>query len=490
MQKHFKAVGEFLHITDLTQKTKYKSLFLDKYDNHFTAAQHNFIIYNLNRLLQNFSPDIVSAQPVNMIYHYNSVVNQYRQEDSIPLDWTLGSLKQTPTSKLDILRIMCGLRYRKQLSSGTDNVVAPYRIYGNGYLLAGRFTLNIARRLRWGSQMRASYFTYNYGLKSGNNPFTGLVRLQDSKATYAELRSAGAFLLGAGIRYNFTPAQHRKVTVSLLTAVNSLRTVWYSTNRFLLRFKSNIGCNVKREYFMDSERYFDDEAADMHQMLRQSMGMFDSELNVSGTKGDWHLHGVDHPVYEYFRHRPFLRHHNRRIVTGRYERKLWNYKKTRQYWRYMRWVSRFFFRGLAYLRFFTMRIDVFLVNHLRVRNIAFSRILVNGGHAFIGEKVCKNPAQFVVTMNVVSVSREVRRWLTYMYGSSGVKRRIARRRATGLAFARASNMGYLRDHQNRYVVPYGDYVDVLNAADGFRSRHNWSSFSYFQGQRVVASAWW
>jgi hypothetical protein len=37
---------------------------------------------------------------------------------------------------------------------------------------------------------------------------------------------------------------------------------------------------------MDSERYFDDEAADMHQMLRQSMGMFDSELNVSGTKGD------------------------------------------------------------------------------------------------------------------------------------------------------------------------------------------------------------
>jgi hypothetical protein len=86
MQKHFKAVGEFLHITDLTQKTKYKSLFLDKYDNHFTAAQHNFIIYNLNRLLQNFSPDIVSAQPVNMVHHHNSVVNQYRQEDSIPLD--------------------------------------------------------------------------------------------------------------------------------------------------------------------------------------------------------------------------------------------------------------------------------------------------------------------------------------------------------------------------------------------------------------------
>lgn len=73
----------------------------------------------------------------------------------------------------------------------------------------------------------------------------------------------------------------------------------------------------------------------------------------------------------------------------------------------MRWVAHFFFRGLAYLRLFTMRIDVFLVNHLRIRNIALSRLLVKGGHAFLGERACRNPAQYVVRYDIVSISREV-----------------------------------------------------------------------------------
>lgn len=75
----------------------------------------------------------------------------------------------------------------------------------------------------------------------------------------------------------------------------------------------------------------------------------------------------------------------------------------------MRWVSHFFFKGLCYLRFFTLRVDVFLVNHLRVRNIALSRLFVKGGHAFVGDTVCLNPAHSVGKYDIVSLSREVLR---------------------------------------------------------------------------------
>lgn len=42
--------------------------------------------------------------------------------------------------------------------------------------------------------------------------------------------------------------------------------------------------------------------------------------------------------------------------------------------------------------------------------------------------------------------------------------------------------------ERTFAMPYGEYVDVVNAPET-RSSNNWGSFSYFQGQRVVASAW-
>lgn len=139
---------DFIRVNDIKQKTKYKSLFLDKYDNHFTAAQYNYIIYNLGRLLQNFAPDATPIQPVNDIHHYNELSNQFLQERTSPFELNVGSTRQTPTSKRNILRILVGLRYRNQLPLGSNVLTTPYRIYGNGYLVAGRHPMNIARRLR------------------------------------------------------------------------------------------------------------------------------------------------------------------------------------------------------------------------------------------------------------------------------------------------------------------------------------------------------
>lgn len=62
-----------------------------------------------------------------------------------------------------------------------------------------------------------------------------------------------------------------------------------------------------------------------------------------------------------------------------------------------------------------MRLDVFLVYHLRVRNIKHARILVYGGHAFIGDAACLHPNQPINPMTVISISRYARRWLNYYF---------------------------------------------------------------------------
>lgn len=42
--------------------TGFKSVFLDKYDNHFNAAQLNFFTNQFSRIFQNFSPDVINPR--------------------------------------------------------------------------------------------------------------------------------------------------------------------------------------------------------------------------------------------------------------------------------------------------------------------------------------------------------------------------------------------------------------------------------------------
>lgn len=74
----------------------------------------------------------------------------------------------------------------------------------------------------------------------------------------------------------------------------------------------------------------------------------------------------------------------------------------------MKWVAHFYFRGIAHHRLFSMRLDVFLVQHLRIRNIRYARLVIKGGHAFIGDTVCYHANQPVNPMTVVSISELIR----------------------------------------------------------------------------------
>jgi hypothetical protein len=295
------------------------------------------------------------------------------------------------------------------------------------------------------------------------------------------------FRSNKGHRLTLDIQQYKTISYIALLSTTTLRTVWYQTNSYLNRFKpTSAAFDQKRA----NHCFQTSVVSKLHGILKLTGFLFKKRFSVFGTKGDWLRSSIDSQLgRKTFRHRKYLRHRTRRIAIGRYECKLWGYKKTRFYWRYMRWVSRFYFRGFAYLRLFTMRIDVFIINHLRVSSIIFSRLLVAGGHAFIGDSACKNAGQYVITSNVVSLSYQAYKWA--LYGSGNTKWKDGyTARATNLSFSRSSNLGYLRDYKQRFVVPYGDFLDVLNAGSRFRFMSRWSSLGYFQGQWVIRSAWW
>lgn len=147
-----------------------------------------------------------------------------------------------------------------------------------------------------------------------------------------------------------------------------------------------------------------------HDMLKHGFRTFEGRFKAAQFQAANSPGGPDFNLKEpMMYHKRNLKHHSRRIGFGWYEKKLWGYDKTYKYWRYMKWVAKFYFRGLAYHRLFYMRLDVFLVYHLRVRNIRHARLLISGGHAFIGDAVCFYANQPIEPMTVVSVSKYARK---------------------------------------------------------------------------------
>lgn len=151
----------------------------------------------------------------------------------------------------------------------------------------------------------------------------------------------------------------------------------------------------------------------------------------------------------------------------------------------MKWVAKFYFRGLAYHKLFYMRLDVFLVYHLKVRNIQHARLLIKGGHAFIGDTVCFYPNQPINPMTVVSISRFAKKWLNYYnYHKKAITRH--RNKYGLLVFGRYFENAYIYGPMYSFAIPYGDPLDILWAKRV--SKTGYFAFSYFQGQKMVSSA--
>lgn len=96
-----------------------------------------------------------------------------------------------------------------------------------------------------------------------------------------------------------------------------------------------------------------------------------------------------------------------------------------------------------------------------------SRLFVRGGHAFVGDTVCYNPAHGVERYDVVSISREVLRWMDYkssftakgsrkLPGKGGIRKYIS--------FARNSEFGGIfHGKQCAFAVLHGGYNHLVNS---------------------------
>lgn len=473
-----------------SNRSGFKSVFLDRYDAHFTAAQHNYMIYNVTRLSQNITPDAV---PTSLDTGYK-FINESRSTSNLETTKVeYFSTPRLPTSRPAVWRIFHGLRF----GWGTyfnDSLVRPFKNRPTGFRLYGRSNYNVSANLRYSGSIRALYWMFyakRFSEYQSNSRKPSTDVLAEAGVLYGNKASGAFFNTTGGYLRISNPAHKKYVFLTAVAGVNHLRTVWYKTNHYLMStFRQEPHVMGLTSASNTGSHYLGSQHTNFKRMMRLYMNT--NRASVTRVFGDIFQRTVDYETYAYFRNRRHMRHHNYRIIVGRYERKLWNFDKTRQYWRYMRWVAHFFFRGLAYLRLFTMRIDVFLVNHLRIRNIALSRLLVRGGHAFLGERACRNPAQYVVRYDIVSISREVCRWLKFVNSgrTSSKTQPTSARSIYSLTFSRqATHGGMIHGPERTFAMPYGEYVDVVNAPET-RSSNNWGSFSYFQGQRVVASAWW
>lgn len=473
---------------------EYKSLFLDRYGAHFTVAHLNSISLSLGRLMNNTAPDALTLNDSGSREHatpgfsVGTGVFTAGYKTLNPGARTLGR----PVTRDGVWRAVRGLRYGWRIHPA-NALTKQFRGRVTGYHVMGRRIPSLSMRLRYGCAVRSLYWWFHVQSPTAKtNPDRLIIASYFHKPT--EHGNFGGFFAhpGEDKPKPFDFREQRFILFAAMAGIHHLRTVWYSTNRLLASHFSQenlIGRFANKCWARTEGRGYslmDSAHITQYRVLSQDFG---ARSGVSGTPL---RRGADSDTYSHFIRREHARHANYRIVIGRYEAKLWNYKKTRQYWRFMRWVSHFFFKGLCYLRFFTLRIDIFLVNHLRIRNIALSRLLVKGGHAFVGEESCKNPAQYVGKYDVVSLSREVLRWMTYGAGHTGrgIQNNTWNGRVRTVAFARpASTGGIFHGRFGAFAVLHGDYVDLVST-ETRRFDNSWSAFNYFQGQRVITSAWW
>lgn len=378
-------------------RLKFKSTFLDRYDNHFNALYYMWYTKTMAALLSSYSPDALCG--------YNSGLAQvdvpgYGYKVPVLSSEFGGGAAATPLRRDTLVRLMYAIRSRN-VQILDEGLYTTNRLYGNGYIRTGRATLNLSRRLRWGAKWRYVTEMRNNGNLHGDDyrvSYSPATHLTRHRVRGGRGDSAGAFLTRKYVYLNLHPVQRRRVSTFLVSAVHFLKTVWYQTNKHLESFR--LPARSLKEF-----KYQRTHKIQGHAKMQKLMDPGTTAYNY----GSWHSARMDIEISEVPGQNAFrrqFRHHNWRINVGRFESKFWGIKKTRQFWGFMRWFAHIPARGVWGYKIYNQRIDMFIVNHLRVRNLVFARTLVRAGHAFIGDHACRNPHQYIFNGCVISLSRE------------------------------------------------------------------------------------
>lgn len=231
-------------------------------------------------------------------------------------------------------------------------------------------------------------------------------------------------------------------------------------------------------------------------------------LETFVTLGHWPYLGVDitKNLKAGPRGRGFFRRYVRnqkkwRIGMAYWAKKIWRFKKTYRFWRYMRGMSKYFYRGFHMYSIFMNRLDLFVLRMFSVRNLRYARVIIDAGHVFYGDWVSKNPKMRVKRFSLVSFSKSAKNW-SKIFGSRpnrkyNKKSITSDERKWSLRMLKNSSICFVRSMTHStltastkefsYRLQFGDMVDVINTES---KKTNFFSLNYFYSQKAVGSAWW
>lgn len=453
----FSDYGIIQIFSNLKNSSSFNSKFLAQYDTHFSTIRHIYAKNELFRWLQSTMPDAAYTRYEAQTTLLTQSPGRFFLKDlsEMGYDRTAGQRFGHITRGSSILKLLYRFRYmRYSGASKVLNVLVDQKFSGSGYIKAGRYAHNFRKNVRYGAIVRFSVFSmYSDAILEYRRGELGAAGYGGHYPAYYDsgLKARpSAFLTRKGL-IKYESSSRQRLLVVLLSAVNALRSVWFRTSEQLHR----------RPIVRISHYGMDYIGSRHHEMMKHGFRHLKGHFRTVLFKGT-HMPGtldvnISEPLIYNKRN---LKHHSRRLCFGWYEKKLWGYDKTYKYWRYMKWVAKFYFRGLMYHRLFYMRLDVFLVYHLKVRNIRHARLLIQGGHAFIGDTVCYFPNQPVNPMTVVSISRFAKKWLNYYHYRQKAARKY-RHKYGLLVFGRYFENAYIYGPMYSFAIPYGDPLDVL-----------------------------
>lgn len=281
--------------------------------------------------------------------------------------------------------------------------------------------------------------------------------------------------------------------------INFLRTYWYTTTINLNNFwfqKSHHDFSGKYSFFLkkkESINKFNSNAMGLEYFLSLSY------INPKGVDSSKNLKAG--PKGKGF-YRRYMRNQTKwRIGMAYWAKKIWQFKKTYRFWRYMRGMSKYFYRGFHMYSIYLNRVDLFVLRMFSVKNLRYARVLIKAGHIFYGNRSCTNYKQRVKRFSVVSMSLKSKNWSNTVGGrffrKYNKKSNTKTENKWSLRLIKNPSLSFIRNITHTtlnsstktfsYMLQYGDMVDILNTDS---KKTNFFALNYVYGQKSVASAWW
>lgn len=472
--------------------------------------QKNF----LENLLQTTNNSLVHYSLTakgSALYYQKIMLNKIFRARTRALDFVLDNSKYKTYRQANRYLTLGGAfqqaYYWMTISNQIKRGVSPL-VYGNDANTIGSFK-NIAFNRGWntgdvmvrrGQEVRqtGNIRTNNWAILSNRVGQYGAYFNRKYHSVDNTLPLKGKF--GVNLFINFTTFRNSTKTLPFFehmsltmgSILHFIRTIWYRVTLEKAMFytpfdsKDNTGKSAKLAYM--TETYHMMNSADIS--YNQFLG------TANWVSEDFDLTGDLSVKSKLFR-KKCKKHTVWRLGMAFWAKKIWQFKKSYRFWRYMRGMSNIMFRGFYGFSVFMNRLDVYAMRMFMLKNLRFVRVIIKAGHLFYGTYCARNPWMRVSRHGILSLSKEATNWTTRRGYKKFLQDDIFSRKKNGLLNIKNAALRFCRQHRDsaiwgqtqthKFAMFFGEDIDVINMDS---KRTNFFSLSYAYSQRSITSAWW